>query len=214
MPLYFSQTRYKSFQRQLNFYGFKRIKEGKNKGMYWNELFRRDKPEMCCAVTRSNLACPNGFGSRHQDNGFEQYRLHPHALLVGSRNDCSPRDQTGHGEADQEVQEKWMHATGSEETNRLIKSTLATSPIEAKYSSPCTDGMKFGSVDKLATVHNVEVRETSLNNSEGPAHEEFRPMPPVGVIDLVKQLDDDLILEIIKTFGKQRSLQLKPPRYQ
>jgi hypothetical protein len=33
MPAYFDQTRYKSFQRQLNFYQFERTKSGPYKGM-------------------------------------------------------------------------------------------------------------------------------------------------------------------------------------
>jgi hypothetical protein len=42
MPIYFNQTKYKSFQRQLNFYGFVRIQQGYLKASYLNELFRRD----------------------------------------------------------------------------------------------------------------------------------------------------------------------------
>lgn len=42
MPCYFHrQTKYKSFQRQLNLCEFTRIHQGQNKGSYWNKLFCR-----------------------------------------------------------------------------------------------------------------------------------------------------------------------------
>jgi hypothetical protein len=52
MPCYFNQTRYKSFQRQLNSYRFSRFVAGKNKGTCFHELFTRDKPDLCRHITR------------------------------------------------------------------------------------------------------------------------------------------------------------------
>jgi hypothetical protein len=52
MPCYFNQTRYKSFQRQLNSYRFHRFVAGKNKGTCFHELFMRDKPDLCRHVNR------------------------------------------------------------------------------------------------------------------------------------------------------------------
>jgi hypothetical protein len=52
MPCYFNQTRYKSFQRQLNSYRFHRFVTGKNKGTCFHELFMRDKPDLCRNINR------------------------------------------------------------------------------------------------------------------------------------------------------------------
>jgi hypothetical protein len=52
MPRYFNQTRYKSFQRQLNSYRFHRFVAGKNKGTCFHELFIRDKPDLCTHISR------------------------------------------------------------------------------------------------------------------------------------------------------------------
>lgn len=52
MNSYFQQTKYKSFQRQLNFYGFTRIQSGKTKGSYAHKLFLRDKPDEAQAMFR------------------------------------------------------------------------------------------------------------------------------------------------------------------
>jgi hypothetical protein len=53
MPCYFkNQTRYKSFQRQLNSYQFHRFDAGKNKGACFHQLFMRDNPDLCTRMCR------------------------------------------------------------------------------------------------------------------------------------------------------------------
>lgn len=52
LPLFFKQTKYKSFQRQLNLWGFERIQNGPEKGAYYARQFLRDKPILCRHLTR------------------------------------------------------------------------------------------------------------------------------------------------------------------
>ncbi|KAL3940909.1 MAG: hypothetical protein SGARI_000795 [Bacillariaceae sp.] len=52
LPLYFKQTKYKSFQRQLNLWGFERLTSGPDKGAYYHTHFLRDDPELCKNLTR------------------------------------------------------------------------------------------------------------------------------------------------------------------
>jgi hypothetical protein len=47
IPMYFNQTKYKSFQRQLSLYGFQRITVGENKGLRYHEKLRRGIRELC-----------------------------------------------------------------------------------------------------------------------------------------------------------------------
>jgi len=54
MPRFFKQTKYKSFQRQLNLYGFTRLHNGPKKGGYKHKYFRRGQRTMCQLITR----CP------------------------------------------------------------------------------------------------------------------------------------------------------------
>eukprot|EP00536_Pseudo-nitzschia_multiseries_P005704 jgi/Psemu1/99408/gw1.110.25.1 len=54
MPHFFKQTKYKSFQRQLNLYGFTRIHNGPNKGGYKHKYFRQGQRIMCQLIMR----CP------------------------------------------------------------------------------------------------------------------------------------------------------------
>jgi len=52
MPSYFSQTKFKSFQRQLNIYGWKKVQIGPNKGGYEQKHFIRGQPELCDLIFR------------------------------------------------------------------------------------------------------------------------------------------------------------------
>ena len=58
MGRYFMQTKYKSFIRQLNMYGFRRIQQGDNKGGYAHKLFRRGKPQLCLSLAKASYLIP------------------------------------------------------------------------------------------------------------------------------------------------------------
>jgi hypothetical protein len=55
MPKYFKQTKYKSFQRQLNIWGFCRITSGRDKGGYVHPCFIRGKPSLCRQMVRRKI---------------------------------------------------------------------------------------------------------------------------------------------------------------
>lgn len=55
MPMYFNQTKYASFQRQLNLYGFRRITHGRDKGAYYHEYFLRGQRSLCQGMTRQKI---------------------------------------------------------------------------------------------------------------------------------------------------------------
>ena len=65
MPVVFKQTKWSSFQRQLNLYGFQRLYRGRDKGGYWHEFFLRGKPEFCDKVLRTKV---KGTGVRCPTN--------------------------------------------------------------------------------------------------------------------------------------------------
>lgn len=52
---FFKQTKYKSFQRQLNIWGFQRIISGPNKGGYTHKYFVRLKESLCCMMSRQKV---------------------------------------------------------------------------------------------------------------------------------------------------------------
>jgi hypothetical protein len=82
MPCYFNQTRYKSFQRQLNSYRFHRFIAGKNKGICFHELFMRDKPYLCTHINRVRV-------NRLRPGAAQQQQQ---TLLLGDLAPPSPND--------------------------------------------------------------------------------------------------------------------------
>lgn len=55
MPLYFQQSKIRSFFRQLNLYGFLRITEGRDRGAYYHELFLRGMPFLAARILRQKV---------------------------------------------------------------------------------------------------------------------------------------------------------------
>ena len=55
MPAHFKQTKWASFQRQLNLYGFRRLTKGPDAGAYYHELFLRDRYFLALRIVRFKL---------------------------------------------------------------------------------------------------------------------------------------------------------------
>jgi hypothetical protein len=58
MPRYFHQTQYKSFQRQLHIYGFRRISTGLDKGSYYHPMFVKGKETFSLRMIRCKIKGP------------------------------------------------------------------------------------------------------------------------------------------------------------
>ena len=52
LPRHFKQSKYKSFQRQLNLWNFERLTSGPDKGAYFHPQFLRENPDLCKNLTR------------------------------------------------------------------------------------------------------------------------------------------------------------------
>ena len=61
MMKYFDQSKYASFQRQLNVYGFTKLARGKDRGGYYHEYFLRSRPDLLAKVKRQSI---KGRGTR------------------------------------------------------------------------------------------------------------------------------------------------------
>ena len=62
MKKMFNQTKFKSFQRQLNLWGFERVQSGPDKGSYFHKMFVRGRRECCQQLSRIRL---KGAGEKH-----------------------------------------------------------------------------------------------------------------------------------------------------
>ncbi|KAL7559055.1 hypothetical protein ACA910_018410 [Epithemia clementina (nom. ined.)] len=64
MPRFFGQTKYRSFQRQLNIYGFSRFQQGKDKGAYYHLCFVRNQRSLIRHMVRRKIKGNCGFSRR------------------------------------------------------------------------------------------------------------------------------------------------------
>ncbi|KAG7364845.1 HSF-type DNA-binding protein [Nitzschia inconspicua] len=55
MPRFFNQSKYASFQRQLNLYGFSRLSHGRDKGAYFHACFVRGERDLCRKMIRQKI---------------------------------------------------------------------------------------------------------------------------------------------------------------
>lgn len=55
LPRFFKQSKYMSFTRQLNLWGFKRITKGVDAGAYYHELFLRGRPRLSMLMRRQKI---------------------------------------------------------------------------------------------------------------------------------------------------------------
>lgn len=55
LPRFFKQTKFLSFTRQLNLWGFKRITRGVDAGAYYHELFLRGRPYLAMRMRRQKI---------------------------------------------------------------------------------------------------------------------------------------------------------------
>lgn len=81
MPQYFQQSKYPSFQRQLNLYGFKRITKGPDRNGYHHPNFLRGRPELTDAMARIKV---KGTGVRKPHRSEEEPNFYTYPPLPDS----------------------------------------------------------------------------------------------------------------------------------
>ena len=106
MPLYFRQTQFASFQRQLNLYEFHRLcheSYQKSAGSYYHPMFLRTRHDLCPAIQRptekelkeaKKTSRPNPRGNPNDDPDFSTMRPMPpsrHKHITAARNITLPQ---------------------------------------------------------------------------------------------------------------------------
>merc|ERR1711862_768046 len=87
---YFEETKYDSFRRKLNRWGFKILKDGDDAGAFHHEYFLRDNPSLCSKITRTN-------SKKEKDNGDEALNTER------TRTDCDKEKKDGNDLSNQEI---------------------------------------------------------------------------------------------------------------
>jgi len=90
-PKYFShQSKYASFMRQVNGWGFKRITTGPERNSYFHKLFVRDDPELMWAMSRrGSSSSKNSGGKDEADKEPNFYEITGLTKSTASRESCA-----------------------------------------------------------------------------------------------------------------------------
>jgi hypothetical protein len=87
LPKYLGLNRFSSFQRQLNLYGFVRIRSGPDKGGYYHELFLKGRPLLCTYMRRvKNVTSLIQDETSRRSKAPDFYRMEPSLLRIKNNN--------------------------------------------------------------------------------------------------------------------------------
>lgn len=94
LPMWFRQSKFASFQRQLNLYGFKRLTTGRDKNAYYHELFLRGKRFLSHKIPRCKL---KGQGARKSTSPESEpnFYLLPYLAEEVQEKDRNPQSAAG-----------------------------------------------------------------------------------------------------------------------
>jgi hypothetical protein len=75
LPMFFGQTKYRSFRRQLNMWHFQRILEGPDRGAFMHPCFIRSNKQLCSYMSRHVFAPPPAPIDLEDHSRYEEWRL-------------------------------------------------------------------------------------------------------------------------------------------
>ena len=125
LPRYFNQTKFVSFIRQLNLWGFKRVTRGVYGKTYYHELFLRGRPYMSLRLKRHKIK-GHGFKPIPNPKGepnFYSYSQVGHFLTAADKSkSLLNEDEEVHSKRQIVTSREVEHATGN---NTLLSSKTA-----------------------------------------------------------------------------------------
>jgi hypothetical protein len=77
IPTYFEQSKFSSFIRQANGWGFRRITQGRDRNSYYHELFLRGMPHLCKQMKRPGVAEKAVANASHEPDFNRISEVHP-----------------------------------------------------------------------------------------------------------------------------------------
>lgn len=75
LPMFFGQTKYRSFRRQLNMWHFQRIMEGPDRGAFVHPCFIRSNKQLCSYMSRHVFTPPPAPVDLEDHSRYEEWRL-------------------------------------------------------------------------------------------------------------------------------------------
>lgn len=77
IPTYFEHSKFSSFIRQANGWGFRRITQGCDRNSYYNELFLRGLPHLCKKMKRPGVAEKAAADPEHEPDFYKISKMFP-----------------------------------------------------------------------------------------------------------------------------------------
>jgi hypothetical protein len=177
LPRFFSQTKYPSFQRQLNLYGFSRFAHGRDKGAYHHPCFVRGKRSLVRGMIRRKI---KGTKVRRTMRPSEEPDFYAPEWNAGSS--CCVH----HDEQPQVVEETTSPPTDTDKKDivqRAAAAAAATAKV-AKVDTTTTTTI----TPKVATAE----KETSPKlQKKTPLCHHDSPITTVLPFDMILDDDDD-----------------------
>merc|ERR1711935_215752 len=143
MSHFFNQTKYASFQRQLNLYGFSRLTHGPDKGAYYHNCFVRSKRHLCKGMIRQKIKGTKVRKSLSPEDEPNFYNIAAHTQIVSS------------GKVRQEG------TKNSSQSSSSIQSRAGKSPKTAKILS------SEESLTTLVSITPLDPFESQNNRTDG-----------------------------------------------
>ena len=122
LPQHFTAVKYKSFQRQLHLYYFRRVKRGTEKGGYVHPFLRRGKPEFCHMIRRSRRQSSKRSTKLQMTTKctMEGLRICKHVTTLKSMIKCEPTPLCSLEEVHSETLPSWQHTFDIQDTRETI----------------------------------------------------------------------------------------------
>jgi len=140
LPRFFNQSKFRSFQRQLNMYGFRRLRRGVDRGGYYHELFLQGREDLCRRLIRSRSGAT---GAKKGPNGTST------SLSTSSSSSVTSSSSNGSGS------DHNSNNHCSKESSSLLSSSCAASIAKASAMEPNFYAMEScGSSSSSSTTTN------------------------------------------------------------
>lgn len=189
MPDYFSQSKYPSFQRQLNLYGFKRITKGPDRNGYHHPSFLRGYPELSDTMVRMKV---KGTGVRRPTRPEEEPDFYKYPDLPAEGNNIMPTSKT-------KTKTNAKSKTSKKSTKQQPKLRRSGPALKLIKASGTGRGKVLSTEHSNNSVEEKEKDQDQRTYYRSPNRIVTPPISPEGAcdrpqLDIMDVLDDALLI--------------------
>jgi len=192
IPKFFEHSKFSSFVRQANGWGFRRITQGPDRNSYYNELFLRGLPHLCKKMKRPGVAEKDFLDPKHEPDFYKISEMYP--LPIDEHKDESISYQVSSSQGPREripVNFGAFDASKPEQCSSVQVSSFLTPNENNQLKFDAIDGTKSftrevkGQKNSFAQV--AETPEKSTSHSQVlPNHHQHRFTLSAALNDTMK----------------------------